>query len=259
MPERHQLAHDADGDFFRAHGADVEPDRRVDAIQRRQRSLVRDALQDPEHLAAAPDHPEVAMRQPRVHVERFLVQAVIVRDHEQPVVARRRELGGRFARLAQDALAAGKARGVVQLFAVVHHDHRKAERLRQRCDRLGHVPGAEHDQPLRRFDRLHEHLHTTTAAHAEIPTEVVDRELGLAALDAARERREHLAFDRASAHGACASPVRVEHEFGARLLGRGARGADHGGERAAPPALEDLGESPRHVAHVGDRSGDSGA
>ena len=75
MAQRHQLGHDADRDFFRAHRADVEPDRREHALERETPAPFRaHALQQPKHLALTAHEPDVAARcaapQPRARLRR---------------------------------------------------------------------------------------------------------------------------------------------------------------------------------------------
>ena len=76
-----QLGEDADGDFLRRDGADVEADGRVDVLERLGRHLVGEQLVvDARHLGAAADEAEIAQLARRQRAQRLEVVRVAPRD-----------------------------------------------------------------------------------------------------------------------------------------------------------------------------------
>src|SRR5262249_53430231 len=139
-PERDQLRHDGDRDLLRTHGAEVEPDRAIEAIQIEQLERPSaDAVDDAKELAPAPDEADVANLLLERELERALVELMIVDGNDDPVALAegllREELGG----VAEDAPALGKALLGVELLAVVHHLHVEIDAARELGERLDYV------------------------------------------------------------------------------------------------------------------------
>ncbi len=85
-----QLGEDADGDFLRRDGADVEADRRVDALRASRAASGRrvERVVDARDLRAAADEPEVAQLARRERAQRVEVVRVAARDDDDVGVRR---------------------------------------------------------------------------------------------------------------------------------------------------------------------------
>ena len=185
----------------------------------------------------------------RARVERFLVEAVIVRDDQHPVAIGEGELSHGLGRLGEHAPASRKPLRGVQVLAVVDDGHLEAERSGGRGSRPRDVARTEDEEPLGSLDWLHEHLHPAPAAHTEVAPEIADEDVRSPIRDALRERVDHGLLDRSAADRADRASVGEEHEPRAGLLGRRAGCADHGRERASRPALEQLDQRVGDILH----------
>ena len=153
-------------------------------------------------------------------------------------------------RLAQRAPATGESLLGQQLLALVDDGHVEADRAGQRRRGPRDVAGAKEPQPRRRLDRFDEDLHAPAAAHAQVVAEIAREQLARAGALRLAQRLEHRVLDRAAAHGADGAAVGTKQQARARLLRRRPGGAHHGGERAAPTALQQLDERLGDLTHV---------
>ena len=173
-----------------------------------------------------------------------------MRDDEQPVPLGRRDLTRGLGGLGDHALAPGKARLRVQLLPIVHDDPPEAEAPRDVAHRLPDVPGAEHDQARATLHWLHEDLHSSAAAHAQIAPQVLLDHPRAPVAQAGLELGHDVVLDGATPDGADRLAAGQQEQARAGLLGRRAARPDHRGQRATSALIQQPEQGFGHVTHA---------
>ena len=172
-----QFGNDADGDFLRGDGANVEADRRVHRPERFGRgALFKKRVEDAPHFGFAADQPDVAHRIGDDGSKRVEVVRVSPRDDHG--IRRRRQLivlqpGRNVLDDDVDALAESFLAG--ELLAVVDDVDAEAGVVRHAGDVVTHVSGAEDEESRIVVDHFHVELHDP-AAGGKLPP-LLERDL----------------------------------------------------------------------------------
>src|SRR5229473_682027 len=149
--DRQHLGQDADRHLLRALGAQVEPNRRVDALMLRHAQLLEELL-----LARArPEQAQICerLRDERAHPIAVVLQRVRLDDRELLP----RELRHPLVRAPQhEARRPRKALLGEEAAAVIDHGDLEAHLVRERCERPRVVSRAEDEQRWRRLEHVHE-------------------------------------------------------------------------------------------------------
>ena len=151
-----EFREDGDGDLLWRLRADGKADWRVDPVDPcAVKSLFLQHLKQLDRAPPRADEPQIARlfaREQRAKAQR--VMPVPARDHANKIVFSDLQLSNRvLKRVADDTPRLRKTRSVGKARTVVHHRDVKLQIGGIAAKRLGHVPAAEEDEPLRRQKR----------------------------------------------------------------------------------------------------------
>ena len=196
-----QLREDADGDLLRRDGADVEADRRVDALQQLGRHAVRgQRVVDARHLGAAADQAEIAQVARRQRAQRFEIVGVAARDDDDVGVRRKLRVRASQAGMSSTttSVAVGKRSRLANFSRSSTTWTRKPTSCGEPREVEADVAGADDVELGRRLDRLDVDVHLAAADQSGLLGEVVGQlvvhELRLRALVIASRAFQNASF-----------------------------------------------------------------
>src|SRR3954471_20266589 len=247
-----QLGEDADGDLLRRHGADVEADWRVHALEQGGRRLVLgERAVDARDLGAAADQSEIAQVARRERAQRLEVVGMAAGDDHH--VRMRGDIRARDPGrdVIDDDLRGGrKTLGVGELLAIVHDMHAEADLFRDPREMETDVTGADDVELGRGLDGLDVDVHLAAADQprllGEVVVKLVMHQLRLARADRLACFAEGVVFVAPAADRADQAPIAEDEHLRADALWRrsGGRNDRHQCRRLA--ALERIGHGGKH-------------